>query len=641
MTPFEAGLQSVAVGALLFVVGFFITGMFAERLGLNAVVRLALAVPALLAFVCVVAVAHIATGGEVLARPAVVRTATAVVLVGGALLMFRRRTEGRALWRDGDVRVALGFVVVAVAIWCLPIFTNLPVSFHGDVKRHMAWAAQLSAGYTTPTGVITGEIPNYYPWLFHAFASFTAAFAPGGRVLHALGPLQVLAVTGSVLAFFAVGRELFGSRAAASASALFGALSGGFGFLLTWSPTLVLDPRVPADVARFKGDFMFLRSYNLAFHNLAPPFPRDFGYLLVVAVVLLLAMGLKRGRVAFFAGAGCALGLTGLMTGESLIVGALFSLVFIAVGPGIGRVRAAVAVAAPALTLYALWLVPVAINYTRLGGFAKTSGAPVTLPPLTILFSWGIAVPFALIGVCAWHWWRSPEARVVLSFVTASGIAVAAARLVPRLDEGFTTLGRLHRYWPLVYVGVALVGSLGAGAAWRRLVAIRRLLGWVVALLVAGAALASPLLASVALSRQPIENPDLATALRGDGANVLNQLGDTHGQRCVVVAPEELSRSAPAYTGARLVYFPSENQAGIRWPTLPDAVPDDERLADHRALISGTPDEEGWRAIVARYGIDLVVVPGTSAPPSAAAYPQIAAEGAQGPYVVIHTGTCS
>lgn len=470
VTPLQAGLHSVVVGALLFLVGYLITGLFATRLELSAVTRLALAVPALLASVCVLAIAHIATGGEVLSRPVVVRVITGSVLVGGLVLMLRRRNEGGSLWRDGDVRVALGLVVVAVAVWCIPIFTNLPLSFLGDVKRHMAWAAQLSAGHTTPTGLITGEIPNYYPWLFHAFASFTSAFTPGGRVLHTLGPLQVLAVAGSVLAFFAAGRELFGSRIAAGASALFGAVSGGFGFLLTWSPTLVLDPRAQTEIARFQGDFMLRRSYNLSFHNLAPPLPRDYGFLLLVAMLLLLTIGMKRRSTTLFVSAGTTLGLIGLMTGESLIVGALFALIFIAVGPGIGRVRAVIAIAAPALTLYAIWLLPVAINYTRLGGFAKTSGAPVTLPPLMILFSWGVAVPFVVIGVCAWHWWRSPEARVVLSFVTSSCIAIAAAGQAYRLDEGFTTLGRHHRYWPLVYVGVALVGALGAGTAWKSVV---------------------------------------------------------------------------------------------------------------------------------------------------------------------------
>jgi hypothetical protein len=228
--------------------------------------------------------------------------------------------------------------------------------------------------------------------------------------------------------------------------------------------------------------------------------------------------------------------------------------------------------------------------------------------------------------------------------VVASVVAVAAAELAPRLGEGFTTLGRHHRYWPLVYLSVALVAGLGAEVAWRRLTAIARPIGVVVGTLVMGAALASPLLGSVAVSRLPVENADLAEALRGDGTNVLNVLGDAHGQRCEIAAPVELSRSAPAYIGARLVYFPSgtENPAGIRWPTLPEPIPDEIRLADHRALISQPFDAETWSAIVEKYGLDMVIRPQTSPPIPETAYPQqVVAEGEQGRYVVIHTGLCS
>ncbi|HWC14208.1 MAG TPA: hypothetical protein VG929_06405 [Actinomycetota bacterium] len=642
-TPVEAGLQSLVVAALLFVLGFLITGLFAKRLGLAPVVRLALAVPALMASVCVVMIVHMATGGGVLAHPVVVRSGTGVALAAFVIGSFRRRSRAAPLWRDRDIALSLVFVVLGVAVWCLPVFTSLPVSFHGDVKRHMAWAAQLSAAHSSPTGVITGNIPNYYPWLFHAFASFTAAFTPGGRVLHALGPLQVLAVAGNVLVFFAAGSELFRSRVAAAASALLGAISGGFGFLLTRSPVLVTDPRIDVEIARVKGDFMFLRSYNLSFHNLAPPFPRDFGFVLLVAMLLLLVIGMKQRRPAPFVGAGIALGLIGLTTGESFIVGGLFALVLIAVGPAIARVKAVVAVFIPAVAIYALWTVPVLLNYARLGGFADTSGEPVILPPLMILFSWGISVPLAVIGICTWRWWKNAEARVVLSFAAASVAAVAAAGLAPKIGEGFTTLGRHHRYWPLVYVGVALGGALGAREAWRRLVPLGPWVAVAAAAVVVGAAVASPLLGTIAVTRQPVENADLATALRGDDTNVLNVLAPTHGYRCVVAAPQELSRSVPAYTGARLVYFPSNtrNQAGIRWPMLPDPIPDEVRLRDHKALIFGNVADEKWREIVASYGVDRVVVGGPTPPPVAARYPSSGAEGAKGSYVVVRTGSCS
>ena len=641
-TAFAAGVQSIAVAALLFLFGFLVAGALTKRLDLSITARLALAVPGLLASVCIVMVVHIVTGGGILSRPGLVRGATAVGAITLLAVGSRKRLRHLGSWRDPDAILALGVVVVAVAIWCLPVFTNLPLSFHGDVKRHMAWAAQLTGGHSTPTGVITGNIPNYYPWLFHALTSFVAAFTPGGRVMYALGPLQVLAVVGSVLGFLALARELFGARIAAGSGALLGALSGGFGFLLTRSPTLVVDPRVEADVARFGGDFMFLRSYNLAFHNLAPPFHRDFGFMLLVSMMLLLAIGLRRRDTVCFVAAGCVLGLIGLMTGESFIVGALFVLGLIAWGPGISRARAVLTLFGCSMALYALWLVPMAVNYARLG-VADTSGEPVILTPLSILFGWGIAVPLALVGVFAWRGWPDPGRRVVLSFAAAAGIAVATAGIAPWFDEGFTTLGRHHRYWPLVYIAVALAGAYGAQVTWHRLQAIRRGLAVPIALIVAGAAVASPLLASIAVTRRPLENADLPTAMRGDDTNILNVLGEPLDRACEVAVPKELSRSVPAYTGARLVYFVSgtSNQAGIRWSTLPDEVEDETRSVDNRMLVTASVEEEQWRSIIRRYGVDRVVIPATEPPPVAAGYPTATATGEQGgPYVVVETGDC-
>ena len=643
-TPLQAGLDSLVVAALLFVFGLLLANAVTSRLGLSTTVRLALAVPALAAFVCLVAVVHIISGGEVLSRPGLVIGGTVLVTLALiARLVLRPGGKRTPFWRDGDVLLVAGLALLAVAIWCLPVFTNVPVSFHGDVKRHMAWAAQLSAGHTTPTGVITGEIPNYYPWLFHAFTSFTAAFTPGGRVLHALGPIQVLLVAGNLFGFFAVGREVFGSRAAAGAAALLGSLSGGFGFLLTRAPDLVMDPRFPEEVARYEGDFMFNRSYNLAFHNLAPPFPRDLAFGLLIVMMLLLTIGVKQRRASLFVGAGVALGLIGLTAGESVVVAALFAFLLVCLGPGIPRLNAAVAVFVSAFVVYSLWLLPVMLNYARLGGFADTAGVPVELPARMIVFSWGVAVPLAAFGVLSIRRWRSPGGIVVVSYALATLIAVAAAGLAPRIDEGFMTLSRHHRYWPLVYVAVALAGACGAHVLWERLWAIRPSLVALPAAAVVFAAIASPVMGTIAVTRLPVENKDLTDALLGDERNVLDVLGRTQGRRCELAAPQELSRVVPAHTGARLVYFPgnTRNQAGIRWPELPDVVTDAVRMLDHKTLISGEADEAEWSRVVERYGVDRVIVSGTPAAWITNAYPTTPAEGNSDDYVVVETGPCS
>ena len=622
------------------VFGFLLTGLVARPLRLTAVARLALAVPALLAFVTVVMVIHMVTGGEILSRPSLVRGATAIVAL--AMVFGARRPAETEPKATRETLWAIGLAAVAVAVWSLPVFTDLPVNFSGDVKRHSAWAAQLSAGHTTPTAVITGEIPNYYPWLFHALTSFLAVFTPGERVLHAFGPLQVLATAGSSLAFFGAGSVLFGTIRAAASTAVLGGFSGGFGFLLTQRPALELDPRAGGGL-EFLGDFMFVRSYNLAFHNLAPPFPRDLGFLLLVGMLVLVALGVAEKRWPPFVGAGCVVGLIGLVTGESLIVGAAAAAVLVAIGPGIARITAAVAIFVPMIAVYALWAVPIAISYARLGGFADTSGDPVTLSPAMVLFSWGIATPLAALGIGAWRRWPVAAQRVVAALAVAALMALIGSALAPVLGEGFTTLERDHRYWPLLYMAIALCGGYGADFLFRRLSGLRPALGIVVAVMLGASAIASPLLASAAVPRAHPENEVLTAALTGDESNVLEVVARESDGRCVAAIPGPFSRAVPSYSGARLVYFPSDtrNQAGIRWPEIPEAIPDAVREADNALLIRGGPTNDEWLSTVERYDVDVIVVPATHELSEVmASYPRAAAEAADSPYWVVRTGAC-
>lgn len=53
-----------------------------------------------------------------------------------------------------------------------------------------------------------------------------------------------------------------------------------------------------------------------------------------------------------------------------------------------------------------------------------------------------------------------------------------------------------------------------------------------------------------------------------------------------------------------------ENAAWIRWADIyDDIVSEEQRVHDQELLMSGTATPEQFREIVARYGLDFVVVP--------------------------------
>jgi hypothetical protein len=270
-----AGVQSLIVAASFLAFGYLVIDALLGRLGLGFATICGLSIVGCAGFVTAIMVAHIVTGGAVLSNPALTRVTTgavAVVLVGIKLRRSRRGREGGSS-AAYEALVMASLVILGVLIWCRPIFSELPLDYRGDTKVHMTWSSQLLNGESTPSGRITGEIPNYYPWLFHGLTAFLSQFVPGGRALHALGPMQVWFVSSSILALYATGRTLSGRVGTAVATSIIGALAGGFGWLVARGPALILDPRDPDTSLRYWGDLFQKRSYNYS-TILSRPFPK-------------------------------------------------------------------------------------------------------------------------------------------------------------------------------------------------------------------------------------------------------------------------------------------------------------------------------------------------------------------------------
>jgi hypothetical protein len=369
---------------------------------------------------------------------------------------------------------------------------------------------------------------------------------------------------------------------------------------------------------------------------LGPPFPRDVTFALMPVFLLLLLMGVRSKKRAPLLGAGAVLGLIWLTHVDSVIVvgGTLALLVVLPNREGMFKSMLTVLVAAGAI--WALWTLPIAINYLRFG-FDNTVLGPIVLPPLGVLGAWGVITPFAVIGAVKWfpRSLEDPAAKVVLAWSMSAAAMVFVAPLVPKVfGSGFGTLGYQHRYWPFLALAGTLYAALGAtevlGRAqnWRKPVAVA--VGIVVLLL----AVTSPLLGSLGLyQKQGVEKSErtllpaaleLHASLRGQEDTPLSRLVPEPGMACTVATAPEIGPGTFAYSGYRHLLFirtlrsleryrsgelKGHQLSHIRWRRIyRKRIPKDaERIAPNRLLTEGRGTPDRWRATAEEWGIDAVV----------------------------------
>jgi hypothetical protein len=641
-----AGAQALIVAACLIGFGYLISDALAGRRKLDEVERWGLALAGLCFFALVLMVVHMATSGWLFAHPGVVRAVTGVAAL--ALLVRRLMRRGE---RDGShTPIAFVLAVASVAVWGSPVFRMLPLTATADTQLHNGWIEQLLSGDPTFGAVLTGDVPNYYPWLFHSLGALTTTISPGGTAYHSLGPLQLALVAGAVLALFALGRALTGRAVTGFGAALLGALCGGFGFVMLNGLDLIADPRAQDGAAAltYQGDLLFSRSYNLGFHNLAPPFPRDLAFALLISFLLMVGLRARDRTEWSEVGTGCVLGLVGLTGGETFIVGSAFVLM-LAMFDSPRRLVSLARMLGSALAIYALWVVPMVLNYADLGGFVSiTHIIAVALPASAIVVSWGITTPLALAWLA-----RGPRAlsdragRFCLLFMITAGTLLLISAWIPELfGDAFDTLGRKHRYWPIFYLSVALAGALGLTRVLTWLATKERSVAVAVGALLAATALASPVVASLALPTHIGRYPEIGAAMTGADESLLNVLRDA-GPGCVVAVPQEVSREVFSYTGFRMVLWTGNwfgaNRARIRWADIYERIaPEARRIADNKILVTGEVPADGWRLLAERHGVDRVVAPAARADARGfEGVTPIEATYGSARYLVFTTGSCT
>jgi hypothetical protein len=603
----------VAAGALTF--GYLISNLFFGSRPVSRVLPWALALPSLVGYSLVLMVGHMVTGGWVFSHALFVRALTAVVALLLVILNVRTarsRPNGQdrlMLW------MAFGVAVVAILLWSYPTLEMLPLHYSPDTRSHMGWAHQLLNGYPTPTAALSGDIPNFYPWLFHVFTAVVALFTPGGNPFHALVPMQFLFVVGVVLGLFALGQEVGRGPVMALSMALFGALTGGFGYVVARGPEIVMSPRSD-EVLDFLGDLLQVRSYNFAFSNVVPPYPRDLTFALLPAFLLLLTRGITNRSRPYLVAAGTVLGGMGLAQGgEAFLVAALTTVVVIALTYRDGVFVRMASLVVPALLLFALWAAPLMINYFRHGGFFDMSRSSLDYPLWAAAASWGVILPFGIYGLVR----ALPESRtsasvrVMTGFLLSATAALAGSALFEVvLGEGFGPVSRRHRYWPILCLAVAIFAAFGASDLFERL-RKRRMVALLSAGVVVLLAIPSPLLASLAYPEEAGTPKILKKSLIDRPPTFLDALAGRNGV-CTVASPRSMAHIIFAYTGHRAVAIIlgpklKENRARVRWRDIYDVTETlENRLSDTNLLMSGGESVAQWRNLVAKYGVDAVVV---------------------------------
>lgn len=631
-----AGLQAVVAAVPLLVLGYLIADAFFGR-KLDRTTCLGLTLPALMSYALVLMLVHIGTGGRVFSHPGLVRGATLLLLTA---LLVRRLMKSRRSPRGGarEFLVPLAAVALAFLLWGLPVFMMSPMHYGIDTRLHNGWVNQLLIGHTTPTAGITGDVPNYYPWLFHALLALVSSFTTGARVFLAQAPLQIVQVAGIVLALFALGRQLTRNIRGAWGAVLFGACTGGFGWLVARGPALA-NARLD-----YGGDLVQYRSPNVSLHNLVPVFPRDLGFALVVGVLLALALALRRSDLTMYAVAGWIVGLTGLTGGETFIFAGAVAFVALAIRDPIAWWRRALAVLVPATALALLWYAPLFLNYVKLGGFENSAFGPAEMPFWAYVVAFGVTGPLALVGSVAVARDRDVTSRLLLVAAgVVTGLIVIAGQIPRILGEGFTTLGRQHRYWPIFYLVLALFAASGFDGLLAWVERHRNKLLPVVAAAVVAVAIPSPFLGSIGATRERVPEELFSDAALGAPDGLLNAIAPEVGRACVIAVDPELSPRTFAYTGYRHVVHElvphGDNRGRIRWTDIYETIPDEAtRQRANKILISGGP---GWEDAAEDFDVDIVVAPGEAASsPAFAPYPKTFASGDGRRWVIVQREPC-
>jgi len=407
-------------------------------------------------------------------------------------------------WRRPSLRVGrlspwpIGVALATTAVVTYPGFLAATPRLwpsQEDMLWHQGWIRQLAAGIPAPGGVYAGE-PNSYPWLYHSIGAWLLGTLPGD-LNAAILALDVGGVLAGWLAMWLLARELGAPRAAATWAAALVTAAAGFGWIWQHSPAANLHPN-GVNLGLYHGDLVLWNALVPSLGNVPPLIPRELGTCLAPLPVWLMLRGLGKGSTAALWAAGAAIGFAFLISPLAGGFCVAWAIVLALASRDLAVWRSVVA----GVVVAAVWLVPLAVDYHRYGGFVSiTHIAPVLPSSGQTIVALGVVLPLGVAGMIAIL--RRPQGVSTLAVTLIVAVPAVACGAGVFLGHGAEVLGtpallRWSRYLPFLVLALAIPGGVAA----QRLVELAggpaRAGGIAVAAVVAALAIPSTVLATAA-----------------------------------------------------------------------------------------------------------------------------------------------
>jgi hypothetical protein len=492
----EVLLRAAIQTALFFGVGHVVVDLMRARIGRGEELSRRIGWPERWLLAClgfavwatVLMVAHIATRGGVFSNGWAVPGVTAILVV----VWFR---YGDRAWSRPQARRVLLIVTAALvllAIYALPAIRGGSSLRTGDAPWHLGWTEQLLGGEPVPVGPAPDFTANAYPWGLHTVSATQVRLVPGSDPMTSLEAMHLILIAAIPMAAACLARLV--NRRAGWAAAATASLIGGFGWIEAGAPDFVASP----SKARYGADLV-VASPNSVYELLPPALPRELGLVLLACAAVLLAAALNERTIRTAIVAGVAIGAVGLVSVPMMLSAVVWAGAVLVAHRA--NDRRTIAIVAAAIVTFALWALPVAIDYIRYDGFVSVSPRlGVEWPLVTALGAWGLLLPLALGGAIVLLTQPPIVRRELIAFCIAAVALLALALARGAFDWGVLgneTLLHQGRFWPPAH----LLGSALAGLALAALYGWVRAPGLVVAGIVLAAAVVSPVFASIDLTR--------------------------------------------------------------------------------------------------------------------------------------------
>ena len=412
--------------------------------------RALLAIVGFLGWCIVLMIGHIVSGGAVFGTAPAAPIVTALLV---AALWRRTRWPRRVPWPQV---VAAAFVLFT--LFALPAIDGGSGVRTGDSPWHLGWTEQLLAGEPTPSGPAPNAENNAYPWGFHAVLATLVRLVPGTTPLVAHEALHLLILVAVPLGAACLARRLHPRAGWAGAAAA--SLVGGFGWLSAGEPTFITSP----SEARFGADLV-VASPNSMYELLPPAAPREVGLIALAAAATFLVISLRSEHRHLRFLTGVLTGMVGLISVPLFVTALVWTVAGSLTADRGRRLKTLADIALPAFVVFALWAGPVTAAFIQFGGFVNiTPKLGVEWPLPTALWSWGLLLPLAALGLVGAARARHGQARTMLALAVGSALTLALAVARGAFDwdlAGNTTLLHQGRVWPPAHLLGAAFAGLG------------------------------------------------------------------------------------------------------------------------------------------------------------------------------------